>query len=194
MRTHKTAPPAPRPSMAPSLCPATVPLTPSAHLNGIWQPPPTACPTAAGAACEVPCPPVTASAAGALLFPRLPGLRAWAVCPWGGHGARCGREGALCEQTRRWVSPGLAENTVSRSTHRPPRLAPGVPLLRLALRRGLRPSTPPPPNRRLNSTDLADLFCQFVGFSEFRRFVLAICGVSVIWPIRSANLLGPLGF
>ena len=30
--------------------------------------------------------------------------------------------------------------------------------------------------------------------SEFRRFVLPIRGVSVIWPIRSADLLGFLGF
>ena len=48
----------------PSLCPATVPLTPSASFNGmafvtdsncphpLWQPPPTACPKAAGAASE----------------------------------------------------------------------------------------------------------------------------------------------
>ena len=48
----------------PSLCPATVPLTPSAGLNGIvtdsncpqpfWQPPPTACLTASGVASEAP--------------------------------------------------------------------------------------------------------------------------------------------
>ena len=30
--------------------------------------------------------------------------------------------------------------------------------------------------------------------SEFCQFVLPICGVSVIWPIRSADLLGFLGF
>ena len=56
-------PPAP-PSRAPSLCPATVPLTPSARLNAfvtdsnrpqpLGQPPPTACSTASGAASEVP--------------------------------------------------------------------------------------------------------------------------------------------
>ena len=42
-----------------------------------------------------------------------------------------------------------------------------------------------PPNRRPNSADFADLFC---------RFVLPISGVSVIWSIRSADLLGFLGF
>ena len=26
---------------------------------------------------------------------------------------------------------------------------------------------PPPPNRRPNSADFADLFCQFVGFLDF---------------------------
>ena len=50
----------PPPSRAPSLCPATVPLTASAGLTDsnrpqpLWQPPPTAWPTAAGAASEVP--------------------------------------------------------------------------------------------------------------------------------------------
>ena len=52
-------PPPPPPSRAPGLCPATVPLTASASLNGVcnrpqplWQPPPTACLTAPGAASE----------------------------------------------------------------------------------------------------------------------------------------------
>ena len=48
----------PPPSRTPSLCPATVPLTASAGFNGICnrqrQPPPTACPTASGAAFAVP--------------------------------------------------------------------------------------------------------------------------------------------
>ena len=56
----------PPPSRAPSLCPATVPLRASTSLNGIVtdsnrpqplrQPPRTACPTASGAASEVPFP------------------------------------------------------------------------------------------------------------------------------------------
>ena len=49
-------------SRAPSLCPAAVPLTPSASMafvtdsnrpQPLWQPPPTACPTASGVAFEV---------------------------------------------------------------------------------------------------------------------------------------------
>ena len=57
--------PPPPSSRAPSLCPATVPLAPSASLNGffvtdsnrprpLWQPPPTAHLTASGAASEAP--------------------------------------------------------------------------------------------------------------------------------------------
>ena len=58
----------------------------------------------------------------------------------------------------------------------------------------LRDTTPPPPNRLPNSADFADLFCRFFWLSEFRRFVVPSRGVSVIWPIRSADLLGLPGF
>ena len=44
----------PPPSSAPSLCPATVPLTDNNRPQPLWKPPPTACLTASGAASDVP--------------------------------------------------------------------------------------------------------------------------------------------
>ena len=52
---------------------------------------------------------------------------------------------------------------------------------------------PPPPKLAAEFDRLRRFVLPICWVSEFRRFALAICGVSVIWPIRSANLLGPLG-
>ena len=78
----------PSTSRAPSLCPATAPLTPSASLNGscndsnrpqpLWQLPPTACRTAPGAASEAPslpmhpCPPPLLLRCAAVLIHHCP--------------------------------------------------------------------------------------------------------------------------
>ena len=68
----------PPPSRAPNLRTATVPLTPSAsfHLQPLWQPAPTACPTASGAASEVPS------------LPIQPWSRGHTRCPEGGGGTQ----------------------------------------------------------------------------------------------------------
>ena len=91
--------PPPPLSRAPSLCPDTVCLTASASFNGIvadsnrpqplWQPPPTACLTASGAASEVPSLPMQ---------PRLQPLSLPPYCAPKGH-RQASREGKLAEGT-----------------------------------------------------------------------------------------------
>ena len=48
---------------------------------------------------------------------------------------------------------------------------------------------PPPPNRQPNSADFAHFVLPICWVSEFRPFVLLICGVSVNSPIRFADTL-----